>query len=1027
MDILIFSKLKIFRSIIFGLVSIFILSACNPFAKNLIIDTKKVLVPTINTIAITSPINSGYINYDADSKNYSVAGTCNEAGQTVTIKVDSVVVTTSKCTRGSFSGTFDITDLSEDDHHFTAHTRNVDSAPIIVTRDVRPPTPPKLYLSLPAYTVGGPITAEWVMSESRDLAYQQIQFYTGECTAEIGVLTDLGLIETFARRVADIRIEDGSTFSYKITSFDNAGNSSTSSCADEMLFYTPKPTIAITSPKSGSYIAIANDSTKFAVNGICSDDTKTVAIKINGDLVETTGGVCDGTNFTSFINSKLILEGDIILTAYYTGAATDLAATDLAATDLAAPDAATDAATSDPVSVTRDVTAPTLSGLSDDATPAKTKTWSWGCSETCTYQYEIDTTLKTILKSDYGSTATDLQKNGDGTYYIHVRAKDAAGNLSEVSHVSAVIDNTAPAFPIGVTVGAYSSSLTASPAVAWGASRDAVDHHEVAIGTTPGAADVKTWTTATSRNTVTGLSLTTNTFYYASVRALDVAGNISTVVTADRWLVDTTAPSAPRNINLGATPTGTAATPTISWREATDASGIASYQAKVFLSADDSELQGWTTLVSGNALALTLSNNTIYYVQVRAIDNAGNVGPATSSDTWTAAACRGKKNLYIYTGAVQAVTVPTDCYSVTAKVWGAGGGGAIVGTGGGGGFAQAKMRVAPGESLDMYVGGGGVGSTINQAGAGGGGDSRIKRSTLSMIVAGGGGGGGGAWEGFGGGNGGPGGGTTGLDGSASVCTGGAGGTPTAGGAAGTTVGICYSGSAGSFNAGGGGLGWDCAWGIGSNCDYQPILGGFNGGGWGGGGWWISVSGGGGGSGYYGGGGGGGNVSSQIGAGGGGGGSSYTTGTATDTFAGFETRAGNNSDTEYGAVFAGMGGAATASGNPGRIVLSWSSDIVTISAPTSISLATISTLTQTPTISWAAITAPGTISYEAAIYKTSDNSEVQTWTPLVSGKKITTVNPLVDGTLYYIKLRAVDNLGNIGTTSVASSSFTAGNI
>jgi Bacterial Ig-like domain len=104
-------------------------------------------------------------------------------------------------------------------------------------------------------------------------------------------------------------------------------------------------------------------------------------------------------------------------------------------------------------SYTLDTTAPSVTGLANDSTPALSKTWSWGCSESpCTYAYVIDQLATTDpssgASSAFGSAVTATQSSGDGTYYLHVVARDAAGNTSVPVHVSAVLDNTAPERPL---------------------------------------------------------------------------------------------------------------------------------------------------------------------------------------------------------------------------------------------------------------------------------------------------------------------------------------------------------------------------------------------------------------------------------------------------------------------------------------------------------------------------------------------------------------------------------------------------
>ncbi len=276
----------------------------------------------------------------------------------------------------------------------------------------------------------------------------------------------------------------------------------------------------------------------------------------------------------------------------------------------------------------------------------------------------------------------------------------------------------------------------------------------------------------------------------------------------------------------------------------------------------------------------------------------------------------------VYSAAVSTTyAVPAGCDTLTVKAWGAGGGGGggfssgHGAAGGGGGFAQADISVTPGESLTITLGGGGAGGGGGNvapgigggtttpiagggtggngagdagAGGGGGGYAAVLRSSTFLVQAGGGGGGGGGGDQAAAGSapGGAGGGTSGLAGTSSPgSTGGGAGTASAGGAAGSS-----GGTAGSANSGGNG-------GNGS---------GDTGGGGGGGGGRFGA-------------GGGGRGGTDNGGSGGGGGSGFVTGTNTTLTAGSGTTPGANTDPDYAAT-AGVGGAAAANGNPGRIVL-----------------------------------------------------------------------------------------------------------
>lgn len=285
--------------------------------------------------------------------------------------------------------------------------------------------------------------------------------------------------------------------------------------------------ISITSPTNGSYINSSTNSGAFTVSGNCTVTSQQVSIYIDGNVATITGGICNGSTFTSTISTTGMSEGAHSFVAKITNLQGNVdSSTAVSVTkDTSAPTGfsmalnsplsslsnqmypvievtsislndtvqifidslcnssisssgissgnsiriTTDRLTTDgsysfyakvtdqagnatcgasPLSYTLDITPPTVSGLSNDATKTKSKTWSWGCSEgSATYQYEIDTTSNTTPTAAYGSSTSASQSSGDGTYYIHVRCKDAAGNASSIVHASALLDNTAPTAP----------------------------------------------------------------------------------------------------------------------------------------------------------------------------------------------------------------------------------------------------------------------------------------------------------------------------------------------------------------------------------------------------------------------------------------------------------------------------------------------------------------------------------------------------------------------------------------------------
>ena len=265
---------------------------------------------------------------------------------------------------------------------------------------------------------------------------------------------------------------------------------------------------------------------------------------------------------------------------------------------------------------------------------------------------------------------------------------------------------------------------------------------------------------------------------------------------------------------------------------------------------------------------------------------------------------------FSYTGSVQTYTVPAGVTSIQIETWGAQGANATFGTagiGGLGGYTIGELSVTGGEVLNIYVGGqdgyngGGIGGLQGNAntqngpsagaGANGGGASDVRQggTTLNdrVIVGAGGGGAGndGNWTGcqpslgVSGGNGGALDGTTGTTANLSTAcscaggggVGGAGGSQSAGGAAGGYQGGCQTGN---WVIGQGGT-----LGFGGDGDQSAPYAG-------------DGAGGGGGGGYYGGGSGGDGVNTTSGAGGGGGSSYYGGVTNAMTSAGVQTGDGS---------------------------------------------------------------------------------------------------------------------------------------
>jgi hypothetical protein len=234
-------------------------------------------------------------------------------------------------------------------------------------------------------------------------------------------------------------------------------------------------------------------------------------------------------------------------------------------------------------------------------------------------------------------TSTSL---ADNTYTFYAKTVNVASTASSCStaNVSYVLDTAAPtAGTISINGGvAYATSTDVPLTLA------ATGASQMYITNTAGCGSGGAYETyATSKASWTlATANATNTVY---VKFKDTVGNESSCV-SDTIVHDNTGPTAPTGLSLGSVPTGDVTTPTLSWTAATDTggSGVSSYQVQVYKTSDNSVIAGcsWTTSTSGSALtcsAAAFTNSVDYYMKVRAVDSAGNIGAeSAASANWTA-------------------------------------------------------------------------------------------------------------------------------------------------------------------------------------------------------------------------------------------------------------------------------------------------------------------------------------------------------------------------------------------------------
>ena len=174
--------------------------------------------------------------------------------------------------------------------------------------------------------------------------------------------------------------------------------------------------------------------------------------------------------------------------------------------------------------------------------------------------------------------------------------------------------------------------------------------YEIAIGTSSGATDVLSWTSAgnVTTYTKTELSLTHAATYYVSIRALDAAGNYSSAAATNGVIIDAVAPASTVSIdsttyNATEWDAATAITGT-----ASDAnSGLTLVETSIQRSTDSfywtgsdwSDTEQWISMTGTSTWNYPISSTNLtggatYTVRSRGTDGVGNVESSYGSDSF---------------------------------------------------------------------------------------------------------------------------------------------------------------------------------------------------------------------------------------------------------------------------------------------------------------------------------------------------------------------------------------------------------
>ncbi|MFA6003928.1 MAG: Ig-like domain-containing protein [Elusimicrobiota bacterium] len=441
---------------------------------------------------------------------------------------------------------------------------------------------------------------------------------------------------------------------------------------------TTAPTVSITAPSAGATVA----GSAVAVSATASDNVGVVGVQFKLDGANL-GAEDASSPYSISWNTLGASNGAHTLSALARDAAGNTKTASVA------------------VTVSNDVTAPTISAVSAGSLASASAVIGWTTNEASDSQVEYGPTTSygqqsTLAASMVTSHSASLSGLSASTlYHYRVKSKDAAGNLATSGDFSfttlAAADATAPTVAIvspanGATV---SGSITVS-----GTASDNVSVANVALSVDGGAyaaaSGTANWTF--SLNT-TALA---NASHSLTVRATDPSGNIKTSAVSVTVSNDVTAPVISA-VSAGSLASASAV---IGWttNEASDSQveygPTTSYGQQSTLAA---------SMVTSHSASLSgLSASTLYHYRVKSKDAAGNLAASGDFSFTTLAAVVpiavsvSPASVSVKTTYTQQFTATVTGTSNTGVSWlvnGAAGGNSVVGLISSGGLYTAPKSV----------------------------------------------------------------------------------------------------------------------------------------------------------------------------------------------------------------------------------------------------------------------------------------------------------------------------------------------
>ncbi len=442
---------------------------------------KDTLAPTA---AISSPSANSYINV-GNVASYSVSGSCSEETRSITITGDANGTAT--CTSGAWTTVLNFTSATEGTVNITATHADLAGNSVTDARAfIKDTTAPTLAINSPA--AGSYVNAANVSTFA-------VNGTCSENTRNIMITGDATATFTCSSGAWSGNLNFSSapqgTLNISIAHADAAGNTTT--VARSFVKDTVPPTLAITSPTSGSYVN-ASTVSSYTVNGTCSENGQ--AINITGSL--TSSSTCSAGVWNKTLDFSGISDGAITLTAGIVDVAGNAMSTSINLTkDTVLPSLSLTSFTGGQVIAGGSIANITWSGSDNNTLPTSPMTIDYSTNSGSTWLSVIGNIANT---GTYSWTVPVITSDN---VRFRITLKDTAGNITTATSSSDFsINSTSPTITLTSMTGNQYLAGGSTQNITWSANGNHLGASPIKIEISSDSGS--TWSTLIAATTNSG-------------------------------------------------------------------------------------------------------------------------------------------------------------------------------------------------------------------------------------------------------------------------------------------------------------------------------------------------------------------------------------------------------------------------------------------------------------------------------------------------------------------------------------------